>query len=142
MDILEALQKYKNIKVEVLSGEPKEKSVDDKLVKLARQIRAKIITVDFNLNKVAKVKGLSVLNLNELTNAVKTAVLPSEQLRIQRNAVGKEKDQGVGYLSDGTMDVVEDAAKLKGKTVDIEVLRVLQTIAGKMIFARSANKKQ
>ena len=142
LDSLEALQKDKNIKVEVLSGEPKEKSVDDKLVKLARQIRAKIITVDFNLNKVAKIKGLSVLNLNELTNAVKTAVLPSEQLRIQINAVGKEKDQGVGYLSDGTMVVVEDAAKLKGKTVDIEVLRVLQTIAGKMIFARSANKKQ
>ena len=139
LESLASLQLDKNIKVEMLSFEPDSQTVDDKLVKLAKSLRAKIITVDFNLNRVAKVKKVTVLNLNELANAVKTAVLPSEQLRIQINAVGKEKDQGVGYLADGTMVVVEDAAKLKGKTVDVEVLRVLQTAAGKMIFARRAN---
>src|SRR3990167_2995781 len=139
LESLSSLQLDKNIKVEMLSFEPDDQTVDDKLVKLASSIRAKIITVDFNLNRVAKVKKVAVLNLNELANTVKTAVLPSEQLRIQINAVGKEKNQGVGYLADGTMVVVEDAANLKGKTVDVEVLRVLQTVAGKMIFARRAN---
>jgi len=145
LESLSNLQSDKNIKVEVLSFEPDDQTVDDKLVKLAGSIHAKIITVDFNLNRVAKVKKVTVLNLNELANAVKTAVLPSEQLRIQISAVGKEKDQGVGYLSDGTMVVVEDAAKLKGKTVDVEVLRVLQTVAGKMIFAqrvKNANERE
>ena len=137
LEALASLQTEKNnIKVEMLSLDPQEKSVDDMLLKLSRHIHAKIITVDFNLNRVAKVKKVTVLNLNELANAVKTAVLPSERLKIQISAIGKEKDQGIGYLQDGTMVVVEGGAKLKGKIVDVKVLRVLQTVAGKMIFAQ------
>jgi len=136
LDILGALQKEKSVRVEILKTEPKDAKVDDKLIKAAKQVRGKIVTVDFNLNKVAKVKGVRTLNINELANAVKTAVLPGERLKIQIKSVGREKDQGVGYLDDGTMVVVEEGAKLKGRSVDIEVLRVLQTAAGKMIFGK------
>jgi uncharacterized protein YacL len=136
LDILGALQKEKSVRVEVLKTEPKEKTVDDKLVILAKQVGGKIVTVDYNLNKVAKVKGVKTLNINELANAVKTAVLPGERLKIQIKSVGREKNQGVGYLADGTMVVIEDGARLKGRNVDVEVLRVLQTAAGKMIFGK------
>lgn len=139
LDTLGLLQAEKNIKVEVLTSEPKDAEVDSKLIKLAHDLKGKVITVDYNLNKVAKVRKVAILNVNELANAVKTPVLPNEKLTIHINTVGKEKNQGVGYLSDGTMVVVEDAAAMKGKTVDVLVLRVLQTAAGKMIFAKQAN---
>jgi len=136
LDILEVLKRDKTVKLEVLKTEPKERAVDDKLIKAAKQVGGKIVTVDYNLNKVAKVKGILALNINELANAVKTAVLPGERLKIQIKSVGREEDQGVGYLDDGTMVVVEQGAKLKGRSVDVEVLRVLQTAAGKMIFGK------
>src|SRR3989339_1748519 len=139
LEVLADLQGQKNIKVEMLSHEPREKSVDDMLVKLSRETHAKVVTVDFNLNKVAKVKKVTVLNLNELANAVKTAVLPGQRLKIQINAIGKEKNQGIGYLMDGTMVVVEEGARFEGKTIEVSVLRVLQTAAGKMVFAQIAN---
>jgi len=139
LEVLADLQGQKNIKVEMLSHEPREKSVDDMLVKLSRETHAKVVTVDFNLNKVAKVKKVTVLNLNELANAVKTAVLPGQRLKIQINTIGKEKNQGIGYLMDGTMVVVEEGARFEGKTIEVSVLRVLQTAAGKMVFAQIAN---
>jgi len=138
LDNLRVLQAEKKVKVEVLTVEPRDKTVDDRLVQMAKDIRGKIVTVDFNLNKVAKIRGVPVLNVNELTNAVKTVVLPSETLKIKISAVGREKDQGVGYLDDGTMIVVEGGAKLEGETVDVLVQRVLQTAAGKMIFGKLA----
>lgn len=136
LDCLRAIQREKQIKVVVLASEPSETTVDDKLVKLAKKLKGKLITVDFNLGKVAKVKSIEILNINELANAVKTAVLPNARLSIQITAIGKEKNQGVGYLADGTMVVVEEGAKLKGKKVEVNVHKVLQTAAGKMIFGR------
>ena len=94
------------------------------------------MTVDFNLNKVGKVKGVEILNINELTNAVKTPVLPGEMLSIRVTSLGKEKGQGVGYLGDGTMVVVEGGSNLKGEKVKVKVHRVLQTAAGQMIFGK------
>lgn len=138
LDYLKELGREKGVKVEMLSREPEGNGVDSILVKLSKQTRAKLLTLDFNLNKVGQASGVKILNLNELANAVKTAVLPHETLTIHVNTVGREKDQGVGYLADGTMVVVEGGAKYKGKTVDIEVLRVIQTAAGKMIFGKSA----
>src|SRR3989344_4388636 len=136
LDNLQILQRDKNIKTQLVSNEPKEGGVDAKLIRLAKSIRAKIITVDFNLNKVAKVNGIAVLNVNELAGAVKTPVLPGERMTIKITAVGREKDQGVGYLADGTMVVVSAGSKLVGKTVDVVVVKVLATAAGKMVFGR------
>jgi len=138
LEALEALQKEKLVKVELLSQEPQEKAVDIKLIKLAKNIKGKIVTVDYNLNKVAKVKGVFSLNINELANALKTAVLPNDRLKVHIKNIGKERNQGVGYLEDGTMVVVEDGAGQKGQTVEVTVHRVLQTAAGKMIFAKSS----
>ncbi len=112
-------------------------AVDAKLVKLAQERGAKLVTNDFNLNRVAHVEGVVVLNLNELANAVKPVVLPGEELRVAITRDGKEPHQGVGYLDDGTMIVVENGRKLIGETVDVAVTSVLQTVAGRMIFARS-----
>ncbi len=136
LDNLAEIQKVRQIKVEVLNSEPDDVEVDSKLLSEAKKIKGKVITVDFNLNKVAKVKKIAVLNVNELAGAIKTAVLPSEQIEVKVTAIGREKGQGVGYLADGTMIVVENGAKLKGKTVKVVVSRVFQTAAGKMIFAK------
>lgn len=139
LDILDGLKKNKKVKVEILGSEPKDPEVDDKLVSLARKLKGRILTVDYNLNKVSKIRDVDILNVNELANAVKTAVLPKDSLDIAVSAKGREKGQGVGYLQDGTMVVVENGADLMGKNVRVEVQRVLQTAAGKMIFARIAN---
>lgn len=139
LDNLATLQKEKATKVVVLNSEPADRTVDDKLVKAAREVRGKIVTVDYNLNKVAKIKGITVLNVNELANAVKTAVLPGERLQIQVNFQGKAKNQGVGYLADGTMVVVEEGAGQVGKKIEVLVHRVIQTAAGKMVFAKPAS---
>lgn len=139
LTVLETIKANHDVKLEILETEPEGKTVDDKIIKLAKKIRGKIITCDYNLNKVAKVKAVTTLNVNELTNAVKTAVLPSERLKIKVVTLGKARDQGVGYLEDGTMVVVEQGASLLGSTSEVVVLRVLQTAAGKMIFTRPAN---
>ncbi|OGD88494.1 hypothetical protein A3I53_04115 [Candidatus Curtissbacteria bacterium RIFCSPLOWO2_02_FULL_40_13b] len=139
LDSLGVLKHIKHIKLEVLKNEPEDKEVDHKLITLCKNVSGRIVTVDFNLNKVAIAKNVGVLNINELANAVKTAVLPKDRLKVQINALGTSKNQGVGYLGDGTMVVVEGGAHLKGKNAQVEVLRVLQTAAGKMIFAKIAN---
>ena len=138
LDVLSTIQKNKKIKTVVLATEPKNGGVDEKLIKLAQQIGAKVVTVDFNLNKVSRVRGIDVLNLNELANALKSLVLPEDKLRVKISSFGKEQTQGVGYLRDGTMVVVEEGSSMKGKTVDVVVHKVLQTAAGKMIFSKLA----
>ncbi|MBI2594503.1 hypothetical protein HYW39_02280 [Candidatus Curtissbacteria bacterium] len=135
-EILEDLKKVKLIKTEMIEGSF-DKTIDDSLLKLAKNLKAKIITTDFNLNKVATLAGIGVLNINELVNAIKTTVLPGELLDVQIIHSGKENNQGVGYLSDGTMIVVENGNKMVGKKTQTEVTRVLQTAAGRMIFAQA-----
>jgi len=136
LDVLAKLKKERKVKLELLKSEPKEKEVDSKLVSLARKLKGKILTVDYNLNKVANIRGVSILNINELANALKAAVMPKDVLDIVVLEKGREKDQGVGYLADGTMVVVEKGAGLEGKSVQVEVQRVFQTVAGKMVFAK------
>jgi uncharacterized protein YacL len=137
LDILHKIQKMTNITVNIVDEDfPKIKEVDSKLVALARLLGAKIITNDFNLNKVAELQGVTVLNLNELANAVKPVVLPGEKMNIFIAKEGKESNQGVGYLDDGTMVVVDNARKKINKQIDVIVTSVLQTTAGRMIFAK------
>src|SRR6266511_4244372 len=112
------------------------REVDLKLIELARTLRGKIVTNDFNLNKVAQLRGVEVLNINELANALKPVVLPGEFMKVFILKEGKEYNQGVAYLDDGTMVVVDNARKIISKTIDIVVTSVLQTTAGKMIFGR------
>jgi uncharacterized protein YacL len=107
---------------------------------MARELDAKVLTTDFNLNKVASLQGVTVLNVNDLANALKPAVLPGEHMSIFIAKEGKEKEQGVGYLDDGTMVVVEEGRKLVGKKMDTIVTSVLQTSAGRMIFTRLKEK--
>jgi uncharacterized protein YacL len=111
--------------------------VDAKLVRLAQERSGKLVTNDFNLNRVAHVEGVAVLNINELANAVKPVLLPGEELRVTVIKEGKEAHQGVGYLDDGTMIVIENGRRLIGETVDVSVTSALQTMAGRMIFART-----
>jgi uncharacterized protein YacL len=115
---------------------PKIKEVDTKLVALARLLHAKVITNDFNLNKIAGLQGVSVLNINELANSLKPVVLPGETMKVFVLKEGKEYNQGVAYLDDGTMVVIENARKLIGKNTDVTVTSVLQTTAGRMIFSK------
>lgn len=111
-------------------------ATDDKLVKLARKIGADLCTTDYNLNKVAQIEGVKVLNLNELANAVRPVALPGEKKRVKIVQRGSNKDQGVGYMEDGSMIVVEGASRAIGKHVDVQVSRYIQTDAGKMLFAK------
>lgn len=136
LDCLADLKKVHGIDLVLLEADPVGDGVDEKLLVLARKLHARIMTTDFNLNKVAKVKNVRVMNLNELTNAVKSRVLPGEDLEIDIKAVGKSKDQGVGYLEDGTMVVVEGGASMRGKSLTVRVMKVLQTAAGRMVFSR------
>jgi uncharacterized protein YacL len=115
---------------------PEVKEVDLKLIELARTLQGKIVTNDFNLNKVAQLRGVDVLNINELANSLKPVVLPGELMKVFILKEGKEYNQGVAYLDDGTMVVVDNARKMIGKTIDVVVTSVLQTTAGKMIFGR------
>lgn len=137
LEVLDRLQKTAKIKVVISDLDfPEIKDVDSKLIECAKSLKAKIITNDFNLNKVAKLQGIEVLNINELANALKPVVLPGETMRVFILKEGKEKDQGVAYLDDGTMVVVDNARRMIGQTVDITVTSVLQTTVGKMIFGR------
>ncbi|MCL4492247.1 MAG: PIN domain-containing protein [Nitrospirae bacterium] len=137
LDILHRVQKMSNIKVRIIEEDfPKIKEVDAKLIALARLMSGKIITNDFNLNKVAQLQGVSVLNINELANVLKPVVLPGEVLNLFIVKEGKEYNQGVAYLDDGTMVVIENARKLIGRNAEVVVTSVLQTTAGRMIFAK------
>ena len=137
LDILNKIQKELNIDVQIYEKDfPDIAEVDSKLLKLAQVLNGKVITNDYNLNKVAEFQGVPVLNINELANAVKPVVLPGEEMRIQIIKDGKESGQGVAYLDDGTMIVVEGGKKHIGETMDVVVTSVLQTAAGRMIFAK------
>ncbi len=111
------------------------------LVRVAQELGGKLLTNDYNLNRVAHVEGVQVLNMNELASAVKPVVLPGEEMTVQVVREGKEAHQGVGYLDDGTMIVVEQGRRLIGETSDVVVTSVLQTVAGRMIFARPKNQR-
>ena len=135
LDMLNALKKVGNVKVHEAPGDiSKVDGVDKELVRLAKKYDARLMTMDFNLNKVAKVAGVKVLNLNELVNAVKYAAVPGEKIKIKIVQVGKEPNQGVGYLEDGTMVVVAGAQDKVGKMLMVTVSKVIQTDAGKMVF--------
>ncbi len=137
LDVLNKIQKEMDIPVQIYEGDFEDiAEVDSKLVKLAKKINGKIITNDFNLNKVCELQGITVLNINELANAVKPVVLPGEEMAAQIIKDGKETGQGVAYLDDGTMIVVEGGRRYIGETVDVLVTSVLQTAAGRMIFAK------
>lgn len=138
LDILNEIQKQVKIDVRISEVDfPDINEVDAKLVRLGKQLQAKVVTNDFNLNKVAQFQGIEVLNINDLANALKPIVLPDEDFIIKIIKEGKEAGQGVGYLDDGTMVVVENGSKLIGKEVKVTVTSVLQTSAGQMIFTKT-----
>lgn len=137
LDILNKIQKELDVKVLIYEGDFEEISeVDSKLVKLAKVLQGKVVTNDFNLNKVCELQGVSVLNINDLANAVKPVVLPGEEILVQIIKDGKEHGQGVAYLDDGTMIVVEGGREYIGTMMEVLVTSVLQTSAGRMIFAK------
>jgi uncharacterized protein YacL len=143
LDVLQRIQKMANVEVQIVEEDfPHVREVDLKLIELAKLFGGKIVTNDFNLNKVAQLHGVEVLNINELTNALKPIVLPGEIMRVFILKEGKEYNQGVAYLDDGTMVVVDNAKRLISKTVDITVTSVLQTTAGKMIFGKYDERAQ
>ncbi|MBN2206490.1 MAG: TRAM domain-containing protein [Candidatus Aminicenantes bacterium] len=137
LDVLDRLQKSTQVQVQIVEIDfPEVRDVDSKIIELAKRLDGKIVTNDFNLNKVARLQGLVVLNINELANALKPVVLPGESMRVFILKEGKEKDQGVAYLDDGTMVVVDNSRRLIGQTIPVTVTSVLQTTVGKMIFGR------
>lgn len=140
LEILNSLRAAEGVQVDVVDHPIDEvKEVDAKLVRLAHKIGAHILTTDYNLNRVAQIEGVRVLNINELSNAVRPVVLPGERMTVKVVQPGKEKNQGVGYLPDGTMIVVDKGDRLIGKEVETEITRVFQTVAGKMLFAAPIN---
>lgn len=143
LDMLQRLRNNSKLDIQIVETDfPAVKEVDLKLIELGKQLDAVIVTNDFNLNKVSQLRGVSVLNINELANALKPVVLPGEAMRVFILKEGKEYNQGVAYLDDGTMVVVDNARRLIGKTTDIAVTSVLQTTAGKMIFGRLWEEKE
>ncbi len=137
LDTVAEIQELKNVEVIIYKGKIEEiPEVDSKLLKLAIDLNGKIVTNDYNLNKVARVQNLEVLNINELANAVKPLYLPGEEMDILIVREGKEHNQGLAYLDDGTMIVVENGKDLIGEKVNVVVTSALQTSAGKMIFAK------
>lgn len=136
LDIVQDLKKELKGKLEFTNQDsPEVNAVDDKLLELAQKMSAEIITNDFNLNKIAKVNNINVLNINELAQALRPVIIPGEEIEIKVVQAGKEKHQGIGYLPDGTMIVVEEGDKIVGKSKKVIIKRVLQTTAGKMYFA-------
>ncbi len=137
LDVLHHIQKQVNVDVRIVDTDyPSVKEVDSKLIELAKEVSGKILTNDSNLNKVAELQGIEVLNINELANALKPVVLPGEEMNVKILKEGKEMGQGVAYLDDGTMIVVDNGRRQIGRTIDVVVTSVLQTPAGRMIFAR------
>jgi len=143
LDILQKIQKMAGVDVQISDTDfPHVREVDSKLIELARVLQGKIVTNDFNLNKVAQLRGVEVLNINELANALKPVVLPGEVMKVFILKEGKEYNQGVAYLDDGTMVVVDNARRMISRNIDIVVTSVLQTTAGKMIFGRYIESQQ
>lgn len=135
-EVIEELKRLKNIRVEIWDKGINGKGVDEKLIKLAKSLHGKIITTDFNLNKVATLSNVIVLNVNDLANAVKTIAIPGEKIEVKLVHLGKDPKQGVGYSNDGTMIVIEEGASLVGSTIKAEVTRIIQSSAGRMVFAK------
>lgn len=142
LDAIAELQKMKGVTFELLQdGSKANEGVDERLLSLAKRHNAVICTIDYNLNKVAAVEGITVLNVNELAQSIRMAHLPGEKMLLELVQKGQDSHQAVGYLGDGTMVVVEQSQALIGKTVEIEVVRSLQTAAGKMMFAKRVDAK-
>ncbi|HRN90496.1 MAG TPA: hypothetical protein PK543_02305 [Candidatus Saccharibacteria bacterium] len=142
LDVVNELQKMPDINVEIFQdGSKAEEGVDERLLKLARENHGVICTIDYNLNKVAQVEGLAVLNVNDLAMSLRMAYLPGEKIMLDLTQKGQDNHQAVGHLTDGTMVVVEHASDRIGKTIEIEFIRSLQTAAGKMMFARPTDKQ-
>ncbi len=136
LEILNEMRLNDALKLDIIEEDPKDiKEVDHKLVYLAKKYKSNILTTDYNLNRVATIEGVKILNINELANSIRAVVLPGEIMKVAVVQAGKEKGQGVGYLPDGTMIVVDGGDKMIGKDVECEVTRIFQTVAGKMIFA-------
>lgn len=143
LDILQSMQQKEIIAIKVIADDFEDiTEVDSKLMRLALDKKWKIVTNDFNLNKVASLQGIEVLNLNDLANALKPAMIPGEWIRVQVIKEGKEDNQGVAYLDDGTMIVIENGAQYVDTSIDVMVTSVLQTSAGRMIFARAKGTKE
>ncbi|MBI4424785.1 MAG: PIN domain nuclease [Elusimicrobia bacterium] len=138
LDILARLQENPNVPLKIVDKDvPEMKEVDAKIVRFAKELGGKVLTTDFNLNKISALEGVPCLNVNDLSTALKPVVLPGESMSLFIMKEGKERDQGVGYLDDGTMVVVEDGRRFIGKRVDAGVTSILQTPAGRMIFAKA-----
>jgi uncharacterized protein YacL len=143
LEMLNKLQKESIVPIRITDLDVEEvHEVDDKLVRLAKNLHCAIVTNDYNLNRVAELQGVRVLNINELANAVRAVVLPGEGMRVRVVQEGKELGQGVGYLDDGTMVVIDNGKKFIGSTIDVTVTRMLQTNQGRMIFAAPAEEKR
>lgn len=143
LDVVARLQKEENMTVKIFDKDfPSLKDVDAKLLQLAKELEAKIITTDFNLNKVAVLQGITVLNINDLSNALRPVYLPGETMPIFLVKEGKEHHQAIGYLDDGTMVVVEDGRRFVGKRIDVIVTSILQTSSGRMVFTRPTQEQQ
>ena len=143
LDVVTELQNIPQVEVEILQdGSKAAEGVDERLLALAKKSGAAICTIDYNLNKVAVVEGIEVVNVNELAQSLRMAHLPGERMRIELVQKGQDSHQGVGYLCDGTMVVVEHASKQIGKTVEVEIIRSLQTAAGRMMFARLVEQRE
>ncbi|MCL2497772.1 MAG: TRAM domain-containing protein [Symbiobacteriaceae bacterium] len=138
LDILNQIQQMGLVEVQIIESDFPDLTVDDKLIKLAQQTDSKLITLDYNLSKICTLRKISVLNINELTNALRAVLLPGEEVSVTVIRPGKEPGQGVAYLNDGTMMVVEGGARCVNKTVTVTVTSSLQTAAGRMIFAKIA----
>jgi uncharacterized protein YacL len=140
LDVVDHLQKSSQVTVDLADMDfPEAQDVDSKLIECAKALEAQIVTNDFNLNKVARIHGIKVLNINDLVNALRPVALPGEVMSVFILKEGKEKDQGVAYLEDGTMVVVDNSRRMIGQTIDVTVTSVLQTTVGKMIFGRYNN---
>lgn len=143
LDIVSELQELKTVHAEIFNDSTKaEEGVDNRLLKLAKEYKGMICTIDFNLNKVAQVEGIGVLNVNDLAMSLRMAYLPGEKMLLELTTKGNDSHQAVGHLTDGTMVVVEHAHGQIGKTVEIEFIRSLQTAAGRMMFARLVGGKK
>lgn len=143
LDVVSDLQKVEGLDVTIMQDDTSvREGVDNKLIRLAKEMSAMILTNDFNLNKVAAVEGVKVLNINDLSQNLRSSFLPGERLYIELIQKGSESGQAVGYLPDGTMVVVESGAKYIGKNIEVEFIRYLQTSAGKMMFAKIAGSER
>lgn len=136
LEMLNLIRENPAVELDIIEENPEDvKEVDHKLVYLAREYGTNILTTDYNLNRVATIEQVKVLNINELANSIRVVVIPGEEMQVRVVQKGKEKNQGLAYLEDGTMIVVENGDKLLGKDISVEVTRIFQTVAGKMIFA-------